>query len=73
MLAAEERRGAAEARALRDLAHLAGQHLAARMLDLTAEERSAAAAALEQVAADGATGQAEARRAQGATLHQLGR
>jgi hypothetical protein len=73
MLAAEERRGAAEARALRDLAHLAGQHLAARMLDLTAEERSAAAAALDQAAAtDGAPDQAEARRALGATLHRLG-
>ena len=72
MLAAEERRGAAEARALRDLAHLAGQHLAARMLDLTAEERSAAAAALAQAAAaEGAPDQAEARRAGVATLHRL--
>lgn len=52
-LATEERRGAAEARALRDLAHLAGQHLAARMLDLTAEERAATAAALDQAAAPG--------------------
>lgn len=49
-LAAEEQRGAAEARALRDLAHLAGQHLAARMLHLTAEERAATAAVLDQVA-----------------------
>jgi hypothetical protein len=48
-MAAEERRGAAEARALRDLAHLAGQHLAARLLDMTAAERAAAACALEQV------------------------
>jgi hypothetical protein len=51
MLAAEERGGAAEARALRDLAHLAGQHLAARLLDMGAAERAAAAAALERCAA----------------------
>ncbi len=42
-LEAEERRGAEEARALRTLAHLSGQHLAARLLDLTAQERAAAA------------------------------
>jgi hypothetical protein len=71
-LAAEERRGAAEARALRDLAHLAGQHLAARLLDLTAEERAAAAAVLDQAAAaDGAPQTTEARRAASATLHRL--
>lgn len=71
-LAAEERRGASEARAMRDLAHLAGQHLAARLLDLTAEERTAAAAALEQTAAaSGALDQTEARRAASATLHRL--
>ena len=50
-LAAEERRGAAEARALRNLAHLAGQHLAARLLDLTAEERAAAARDIERLGA----------------------
>jgi hypothetical protein len=50
-LAAEERRGAAEARALRNLAHLAGQHLAARLLDLTAEERAAAAREIERLGA----------------------
>lgn len=48
-LAAEERRGAAEARALRNLAHLAGQHLAARLLDLTAEERATAARDIERL------------------------
>jgi hypothetical protein len=42
-LAAEERRGAEEARRMRDLAHLAGQHMAARLLDLTAGEREASA------------------------------
>jgi len=42
-LAAEERRGAEEARRMRDLAHLTGQHMAARLLDLTAEERDASA------------------------------
>jgi hypothetical protein len=42
-LAAEERAGAAEARRLRDIACLAEQHLAARLLDLTAEERAASA------------------------------
>ncbi len=50
-LAAEERRGATEARALRNLAHLAGQHLAARLLDLTAEERAAAAREIERLGA----------------------
>jgi hypothetical protein len=50
-LAAEERRGAAEARALRNLAHLAGQHLAARLLDLTAEERAAAARDVDRLVA----------------------
>ena len=71
-LAAEERRGAAEARAMRDLAHLAGQHLAARLLDLTAEERAAAASALDQAAAaDGAPPTTETRRAASATLHRL--
>jgi hypothetical protein len=49
-LAAEERRGVAEARALRNLAHLAGQHLAARLLDMTAEERAAAARDIERLA-----------------------
>jgi hypothetical protein len=44
-LAAEERAGAAEARHLRDVAILAGEHLAARLLDLTAEERAATAEA----------------------------
>lgn len=39
-LAAEERRGAEDARALRDLAHVSGQHLAARLLDLTRQERA---------------------------------
>jgi hypothetical protein len=53
-LAAEERRGVVEARALRDLAHLAGHHLAARLLDLTVAERAAAAAALERCAEHGA-------------------
>jgi hypothetical protein len=48
-LAAEERRGAAETRALRDLAHLTGQHLAARLLDLSAEERAATAAELTRL------------------------
>jgi len=41
--AAEERRGAADARYLQELANLAGQHLAARLLDLNAAEREAAA------------------------------
>ena len=41
--AAEEARGAADARQLQDLAHLAGQHLCARLLDLNAAEREAAA------------------------------
>ena len=50
-LVAEERRGAAEARALRNLAHLAGQHLAARLLDLTAEERATAAREIERLGA----------------------
>jgi hypothetical protein len=50
-LAAEERRGAAEARALRNLAHLAGQHLAARLLDLTVEERATAARDIERLGA----------------------
>ncbi|MCZ8149691.1 MAG: hypothetical protein O9325_17805 [Roseomonas sp.] len=50
-LAAEERRGAAEARALRNLAHLAGQHLAARLLDLTAEERATAARDIDRLGA----------------------
>ena len=50
-LAAEERRGAAEARALRNLAHLAGQHLAARLLDLTAEERADAARDIDRLGA----------------------
>ena len=50
-LAAEERRGATEARALRNLAHLAGQHLAARLLDLTTEERAAAARDIERLGA----------------------
>jgi ferritin-like metal-binding protein YciE len=50
VLAAEELRGAAEARALRDLAHLAGQHLAARLLDMTAEERAATARDIERLA-----------------------
>jgi hypothetical protein len=45
MLAAEERAGAAEARRLRDIATLAGDHLAARLLDLTAQERAATAEA----------------------------
>jgi hypothetical protein len=45
MLAAEERAGAAEARRLRDIASLAGDHLAARLLDLTAKERAATAEA----------------------------
>lgn len=54
ILAAEERRGTAEARALRDLAHLAGYHLAARLLDLTVTERAAAAAALERCLDPGA-------------------
>jgi hypothetical protein len=40
---AEERRGAEDARVLRDLAHVSGQHLAARLLDLTAQERADAA------------------------------
>ena len=47
VLAVEERAGAAEARRLRDMATLADQHLAARLLDLTAEERDATARALE--------------------------
>ncbi|MGG5817432.1 hypothetical protein [Falsiroseomonas sp. HW251] len=46
-LAAEERAGAAEARRLRDMATLAEQHLAARLLDLTAEERDATARLME--------------------------
>lgn len=45
-LAAEERAGAAEARRLRDMACLAEQYLAARLLDLTAQERAASAEAL---------------------------
>ncbi len=45
-LAAEERAGAAEARRLRDIACVAEQYLAARLLDLTAEERAATAEAL---------------------------
>lgn len=47
VLAAEERAGAAEARRLRDMATLAEQHLAARLLDLTAEEREATARLLD--------------------------
>lgn len=43
MLALEEQHGAEETRVLRNLATLAGQHLAARLLDLTAQERAAAA------------------------------
>jgi hypothetical protein len=42
-LEGEERRGREEALALRRLAAMAGQHLAARLLDLTASEREAAA------------------------------
>jgi hypothetical protein len=57
-LEAEEVIGAREAAALRDLAHLAGQHLAARLLDMTAAERHRAAEDLAAVsrllAAEGA-------------------
>jgi hypothetical protein len=49
-LVEEERRGAAEAATLRDLAHTAGQHMVARLLDLTAEERVATARALAATA-----------------------
>jgi hypothetical protein len=42
-LEGEERRGREEALALRRLATMAGQHLAARLLDLTAAERELAA------------------------------
>jgi hypothetical protein len=50
LLEAEERRGAQDALALRGLAQLCGQHLAARLLDLTAEERGAAARDLAELA-----------------------
>jgi hypothetical protein len=50
-LAEEEQRGAADARAMRDLAYLAGHHMAARLLDLTAEERQASARAIAAASA----------------------
>jgi ferritin-like metal-binding protein YciE len=50
LLAAEERHGTRETMALRTLAQLAGQHLAARLLDLTIEERAAAARCLAGLA-----------------------
>jgi hypothetical protein len=42
-LAAEEQRGAKDTQRVRDLAHLAGHHMVARLLDLTVEERGARA------------------------------
>ena len=42
-LAAEEQRGAKDAQQVRDLAHLNGHHMVARLLDLTVEERGASA------------------------------
>lgn len=49
-LEAEEASGARDAEALRDLARIAGQHLVARLLDLTAAERSEAARDLAALA-----------------------
>ncbi|MFC7543947.1 DUF892 family protein [Siccirubricoccus deserti] len=47
-----ERNGAEEAVALRLLANVAGAHLIARLLDLTAQERHAAAQVLARFAAE---------------------
>jgi hypothetical protein len=55
-MAEEEREGAQEAARLRELAHRAGQHLAARLMDLTAGERAAAARDLGRLADAGTTG-----------------
>jgi hypothetical protein len=51
LLLAEEERGAGEAAALRRLAQVNALHMVARLLDLTAEERRAAARALRDLGA----------------------